>query len=130
MPGKPQPKPPKLTLEKLKELQKKVKGWESRPPREFVLQFGKYKGRKLGSIANFDKGLLYLDWLLGWIEENKDKAERWKNLYLNLTIVLTEPKVTARLLSAIEDASHPAVHFRDDDDRATYPFEEADEWDR
>lgn len=32
---------------------------------EFVMPFGKYKGRKLDDIATDDEGLKYLDWAIG-----------------------------------------------------------------
>lgn len=32
---------------------------------DFVMPFGKYKGRSLDSIASDDDGLRYLDWALG-----------------------------------------------------------------
>ena len=37
----------------------------------FVMPFGQYKGKTLDEIAQTDKGLLYLDWLLG----ERDKKE-------------------------------------------------------
>lgn len=34
----------------------------------FKLPFGQNKGKTIDEVASTDSGLLYLDWLLGWME--------------------------------------------------------------
>jgi len=44
---------------------------------EFVLPFGKFVGQRIDKVAEFDAGLLYLDWLRGELEaESKKNAGR------------------------------------------------------
>lgn len=38
----------------------------------FVMPFGKYKGKTLDAIATDDEGLRYLDWLRGAREEDRE----------------------------------------------------------
>ena len=43
-------------------------------PGAFVMLFGKYKGKRLNQIATTDRGLLYLDWLVGEFDPGPVKA--------------------------------------------------------
>jgi hypothetical protein len=54
--------------------------WKKKPvaaaaakPGSFVMPFGKYRGRTLDQIAAEHDGEEYLDWLIGWLEETKQK---------------------------------------------------------
>lgn len=58
----------------------------------FPMPIGKYKGWPLDHIAEDDEGLLYLDWLRGWIE-GKDFGE----LHEALRVYLDDPTIAGDL---------------------------------
>ncbi len=41
---------------------------------EFTMPFGKYSRQRLDEIAETDEGLLYLDWLRGWLAGKENLA--------------------------------------------------------
>lgn len=65
----------------------------------FVLTFGIHKGRKLNDIAIDDRGLTYLDWLLG---EQKGPTHN-PQLKAALEAYLTEPSIAADLEKLVRE---------------------------
>lgn len=63
---------------------------------EFVLPFGKHKGRTLDQVAETDKGLLYLDWLNGLENTSGD-------LKLALETYLADPAIARELHRLLEN---------------------------
>jgi len=59
-------------------------------PGDVVIPFGKSNGKTIGQIASSDKGLWYLDWLVG---------QKWLNEYLRvpLELYLSDPAIKAEL---------------------------------
>ena len=75
---------------------------------EFCLPFGKkvigghcVKGRALHAIAQDVEGLLYLDWLLGKLEESGKKLKEKSYVHTMLETYLTEPRVKAEVAKAL-----------------------------
>ena len=52
---------------------------------EYVMPFGKHKGRTLDAIASDDDGLQYLDWMRGAREDDgkNDQVDRALRSYLD-----------------------------------------------
>ena len=61
-----------------------------------ALPFGKFKGISLDDIANTDRGLLYLDWLVGqtWLKGN---------LKADLTAYLKDPAIADEIKRLVKD---------------------------
>ena len=75
---------------------------------EYCLPFGKkviggkcVKGRSLHAIAQDAEGLLYLDWLLGQLEESGKKLKEKSYVHMMLETYLTEPRVQAEVVKAL-----------------------------
>lgn len=43
-------------------------------PGHYRMPFGKYKGQLLDEVARTDRGLLYLDWLIGDFDDGECKS--------------------------------------------------------
>ncbi len=48
------------------EMKRKLRQAEYERAKNFVMPFGEFKGMTLDQIAGTDRGLRYLDWLIGW----------------------------------------------------------------
>jgi hypothetical protein len=57
----------------------------------YEIQFGKYRGMKLDSIASDDEGLRYLRWLFGEMEDDEDKIDT--PVYKALDAYLSDPAI-------------------------------------
>ena len=60
------------------------------------MPFGKYKGQSLDTIAKTDRGLLYLDWLVGqtWLKGN---------LKNDLTAYLQDPAIADEIKRLVKE---------------------------
>ncbi len=63
---------------------------------DFVLPFGKYKGKTMDTAAMTNEGLLYLDWLRG------ERGSRQDPLDLMLAAYLDDPTIAR----ALTDLAH------------------------
>jgi len=63
---------------------------------DFVLPFGKYKGKTLDTVAESNEGLLYMDWLRGERDGRQDPLD------LMLAIYLDDPTIAR----ALTDLAH------------------------
>lgn len=64
---------------------------------EFVIPFGKYKGKTIDSIAESDDGLKYLDWLYGERSISNPHCETT----LALATYLADPTVATDLANLL-----------------------------
>ncbi len=70
---------------------------------DFRLRFGKHSGQTLRQIGMSNDGLKYLDWLVGWLEEDDARRLRFADLLEDLRGYLALPEVKRRVEEAIED---------------------------
>jgi hypothetical protein len=68
--------------------------------KEVRMPWGAHKGRSFGEIASDDKGLLYLDWLVGQMEQRCMDEDR--QFFGALVQFLDNPAISRRVQAAVE----------------------------
>lgn len=65
---------------------------------EFVMPFGKYRGKTLDAVAASDDGLRYMDWLAGEMESMTPPADG--PAYMHMAAYLRDPAIMRELEDA------------------------------
>ena len=78
----------------------------------FVMPFGKYRGRALDKIAEDDAGLEYLDWLRG-VRAAEHKAS---DIDQALRAYLADPAIAADLAKLKPEPAEPEGELEDEGD--------------
>lgn len=63
--------------------------------------YPRFKGKTLGEIASTSEGLIYLDWLVGWMEEQKIDSD----FRASLTRFLARPEISRAVDDVIDNRS-------------------------
>lgn len=80
-------------LKSLQQAAKQKARYDFKAAKQFVMPYGKFKGKALDEIATTDEGLLYLDYLRGEI----DKGE----VLDAISVYLDEPSIAQDLENAL-----------------------------
>ena len=81
------------------ELKRKLLAARWREAANFVMPFGEFKGLTLEAIAETDRGLQYLDWLIGW-------EKLWDSTKEIIERFLADPTVKADLQESLRGDDH------------------------
>ncbi len=69
--------------------------------RDYVMPFGKHRGHTLDDIASTDDGLLYLDWLRGQKDAEKETSMASRETTRHLRTYLDDPGIAADLAKLV-----------------------------
>ncbi len=69
--------------------------------RDWIMPFGKYRGRTLDAIASNDDGLLYLDWLRGQKDAERQSSPASRETHRMLVAYLDDPTIAGDLAKLV-----------------------------
>ena len=71
-------------------------------PSEARSPYKKFLGKTLGEIGDSDEGLKYLDWLIGWMEDEEIRTD----FYASLKQFVALPHISRAIELAIDKTGH------------------------